>query len=96
VFNENAVIPNGKDPVIEVGDIAVKGDIDAAFIPLIKDASEKSLKDTYDFVMSGDLESITKLPVESFVPFLFLRHMTNFAQKFELGSNSVEYGFNPE
>lgn len=46
--------------------------------------------------MSGDMDSITKLPVESFIPFLFLRHMTNFAQKFELEPNTIEYGFNPE
>lgn len=96
VFNENAVIPNGKDLVVEMGDIALQGEVDAGFIPLIKEATEKSIKDTYDFVMSGDMDSITKLPVESFVPFLFLRHMTNFAQKFELAPNTVEYGFNPE
>jgi len=85
IFNENAVVPNGKDPRIQVSDVTVEAEgdeidlVDEAFKPLLKERAEKALYETYEVVMEGDMDSITKLPVESFIPFLFLRHMSNFA-----------------
>ena len=46
--------------------------------------------------MSGDLDSLSLMPVESFLPIILIRHIGGFAIEQSISSTAIEYGFDPE
>jgi hypothetical protein len=52
--------------------------------------------DTHDEIWGGDLSKIANLPVESFIPLLFAKHLGSFAQEYEITPKALTFGFDPE
>ena len=50
----------------------------------------------YDKLWAGDLESLTSMPVESFLPMIMIRHIGGLAREQKIDSQAVEFGFDPE
>ena len=46
--------------------------------------------------MSGDLDSLSLMPVESFLPIILIRHIGGFAIEQSVTTTAIEYGFDPE
>jgi hypothetical protein len=55
-----------------------------------------SIHETYNDIWDGDLDRLADLPVESFVPMMFGKHVGSFASEFEITPDFVTYGFDPE
>jgi hypothetical protein len=51
---------------------------------------------TYNQIWEGDMQKLSNLPVESFLPMLLLKHLGSFARDFEISPNFFEYGFDQE
>ena len=54
------------------------------------------MRETYDEMWEGDFASLGKLPLESFLPMLFLKQVGSVATTFEITPVHLEYGFDPE
>jgi hypothetical protein len=54
------------------------------------------VRETYDEMWEGDFASLGKLPLESFLPMLFLKQVGSVATTFEITPVHLEYGFDPE
>ena len=50
----------------------------------------------YEKLWSGDLDSLATMPVESFLPMIFIRHIGGFAMEQSFNPTSIEFGFDPE
>lgn len=56
----------------------------------------KCFKRTYDEIWDGDMSKIANLPVESFIPILFVSHLSRFAQELNVSPKAIDMGFDPE
>lgn len=50
----------------------------------------------YDKLWSGDLDSLSVMPVESFLPMIMIRHVGGFAMEQKMNPEAIEFGFDPE
>jgi len=50
----------------------------------------------YNGVFEGDMQKLTNLPVESFLPLLMMKHLASFAKDFDITPEHLEYGFDTE
>ena len=50
----------------------------------------------YNGVFEGDMQKLSNLPVESFLPLLLMKHMASFAKDFDITPEHLEYGFDTE
>lgn len=63
---------------------------------LIAAKIKKCIFDTHDEIWNGDLSKIANLPVESFIPLLFAKHLGSFAQEYDINPKALTFGFDPE
>ena len=90
-------MPTAKAFRFEIGDITTDlGTDEAAIKSILKEQSEKAVRETYDEMWEGDFASLGKLPLESFLPMLFLKQVGSVATTFEITPVHLEYGFDPE
>ena len=57
---------------------------------------KEGLVKAYDSIFEGDVGRISHMPVESFLPMIFLRYLTGFAKDQTISPEHLEYGFDPE
>ena len=50
----------------------------------------------YDSIWEGDMDSLSIMPVESFLPLIIIRHVGGFALEQKINSQAIEFGFDPE
>ena len=50
----------------------------------------------YNGVFEGDMQKLSNLPVESFLPLLLMKHLASFAKDFDITPEHLEYGFDTE
>lgn len=50
----------------------------------------------YDSIWNGDLDSLSVMPVESFLPLIMIRHVGGFALEQTIDSKAIQFGFDPE
>ena len=50
----------------------------------------------YDSIWEGNMDSLSIMPVESFLPLIMIRHVGGFAMEQTINSKSIEFGFDPE
>ena len=50
----------------------------------------------YDSIWTGDMDALTNMPVESFIPMIAIRHLGGFAMEQSIGEKAIEFGFDPE
>ena len=50
----------------------------------------------YDDLWSGDVSKIAVMPVESFLPMLFLRYIIGFAMNQKISQEHLDFGFDPD
>jgi hypothetical protein len=50
----------------------------------------------YNGIWEGDMQKLSNLPVESFLPLLLMKHLGSFAKDFEVTPDFLEYGFDTE
>jgi hypothetical protein len=100
-YNPKAVAPTTKDLELELGAMKFEnfpdGHADSAYIKeqLAKNVYD-SIFETYNDIWDGDLDRMADLPVESFVPMMFGKHVGSFAAQFDINPDFVTYGFDPE
>lgn len=100
--NKGALMPIIKDFIIDVGQVALAEGhgLDEAGIAAVKEGIKKNVLErvmqTYQEIWDGDIEKISDLPVESFLPLLVLRHLGSFAKSTDMTSKHFQYGFDPE
>lgn len=70
--------------------------LDAELTNQIQEQVYSSIQEAYDAIWEGDLQKLTNLPVESFLPLLLMKHLGSFAKNFEITEQHLEYGFDPE
>lgn len=79
-INPNALKPTVKDFVFEVGDLSLD---DASVSDSCKEELVEGLIEgvmqMYDSIWNGDLDSLSVMPVESFLPLILIRHVGGFA-----------------
>ena len=95
-INKDAMMPTAKQFSFDLDDVAVEGGADEALRQLFKDESEKAVLTAYEDIWEGDFETMSKLPLESFLPMLLLKQISSVAKTFEIAPNYLEYGFDPE
>lgn len=79
-INPKALKPTVKDFKFDLGDIVLD---DASISEGCKKALEEGLVEgvmqMYDSIWDGDLDSLSIMPVESFLPLILIRHVGGFA-----------------
>lgn len=100
-YNPKAMAPTTKDLEIELGPLKFEnfpeGHAESDYIKKqLRDSIIASINETYNDIWDGDLERLADLPVESFVPMMFGKHVGSFASEFEITPEFVTYGFDPE
>jgi len=100
-FNPTAKMPQTKPFEASVGEVTftdfpadhAQGDFIKS---LIANKIKKTIVDTHDEIWNGDLQKIANLPVESFIPLLFAKHLGSFAQEYDITPKALTFGFDPE
>lgn len=98
-LNRKAEMPQVKQFLVEYGDVTFGNPIGADEAELkntLKERVREGVLRTYDEIWEGDLDKISNLPVESFLPLLVLRHIGSLAQQTQMTQEWFEYGFDPE
>jgi hypothetical protein len=100
-YNPNAVSPMTKDLELELGPMQFENfpedHAESAYIKeQLLETVIASIHETYNDIWDGDLDRLADLPVESFVPMMFGKHVGSFASEFEITPDFVTYGFDPE
>ena len=94
-FNPNALNLAVQDLQFSIGEL--RSDYgDADFSLLLKEQVRSAVVDAYDGIWDGDMDKLSNLPVESFLPILLMKHLGTFAKQFEIAPHFLEYGFDPE
>jgi hypothetical protein len=88
-YNPNAVMPTTEDFQLELSDFRFEnfpeGHADSAYIKeQLKKAVDDSIRETYNDIWDGDLDRLSDLPVESFVPMMFGKHVGSYAAEFNI------------
>jgi len=65
-------------------------------LALVHESVEDLIKTEYSKLWDGDAKSLANLPIESLMPILFLKHMGSMAKTFEVQTDFIEYGYDPE
>lgn len=91
-------MPKVKDFIVNFGDVSFTGTTlnDDTVRESFKESMNNAIQKAYQEIWDGDLEKISNLPVESFLPLLVLRHVGSIAHTRNLTSKLFEYGFDPE
>lgn len=100
-FNPAAKMPKTRPFEANVGEVTFTDfpadHAQAAYIKgLIANKIKKCIVDTHDEIWDGDLKKIANLPVESFIPLLFAKHLGSFAHEYEVSPKALTFGFDPE
>lgn len=64
--------------------------------PEITAKVREGLETNYNEISSGNVDKLTVMPVESFLPMIMLRYVFGFARKQEISSENLDFGFDPE
>ena len=98
VINKDAEAPQLKELLFEVGDVTFASEgADEATATILKEAINSGFLRTYDELWDGSaIERMTKMPVESFLPLIFFRHMAGFSQDTTFNNDAFNFGFDPE
>lgn len=102
VINKDAEAPQLKELLFEVGDVSFattpnSSDQDEATRAFLREAISTGFLRTYDELWEGKaIERMTQMPVESFLPLIFFRHMAGFSQDTRFDSDAFNFGFDPE
>jgi hypothetical protein len=100
-FNPTAKMPMTKPFEASVGEVTFTDfpadHANGEYIKgLIAAKIKKCIVDTHDEIWDGDLSKIANLPVESFIPLLFAKHLGSFAQEYDINPEALTFGFDPE
>ena len=100
-YNDKAMMPQTKDLQFDLGGFTYEdfdnGHANADYIKkTIESHVAKSFRDTYMKIWNGDMKKIANLPVESFIPLLFIKHMGAFAKEYSMTPDFIDMGFDPE
>lgn len=95
-INKNAQKPTVKDFQIEVGSITASDTVSDECLAALNEGLIEGVMQMYDSIWSGDLDSLSAMPVESFLPLILIRHVGGFAMEQSVGSEHIEFGFDPE
>jgi hypothetical protein len=71
-INKDAMMPTAKQFSFDLADIVCNG-ADDTLKQLLKDESEKAVLTAYEDLWDGDFSTMSKLPLESFLPMLLLK-----------------------
>jgi len=63
---------------------------------LLNEEIDECIREEYTRLWSGDKESLASLPVESLLPILLLKNLGSLSTTFDLNSEVLEYGFDPD
>jgi len=98
-INKNAQEPTVKDFQFDVGTVTFDEASIAApaeCLAELHEGLEHGVMAMYDSIWSGDLDSLSTMPVESFLPLIGIRHVGGFAMEQSITSSAIEFGFDPE
>lgn len=96
-INKDAMMPTTKAFRFEIGDITTDlGEEDSAINSVLKEQSEKAVREAYEEIWDGDFDRLGKMPLESFLPMLLLKQISMVATTFEITPDHLDYGFDPE
>lgn len=100
-YNEHAKMPKQKPFAFKLGEFNFE-DFDnshesAEYIKQqVAIQVENCFHRTYTEIWEGDMQKIANLPVESFIPLLFISHLSRFAQEVSMNPKNIDMGFDPE
>ena len=98
-LNKEAQKPEFQDVELVLGEPSLGDDFTGDKDAVSKQLSEKvrkGLMDTYDELWSGDANRLSVMPVESFLPMIFLRYVVGFSKTKDINSENINFGFEPE
>jgi hypothetical protein len=96
-INKDAMMPTTKAFRFEIGDITTDlGEDDSTIKSVLKEQSEKAVREAYEEVWEGDFARLGKMPLESFLPMLLLKQISSVATTFEITPDHLDFGFDPE
>ena len=97
-YNRNSQKPQVKEFQFELGSITFEdgSNVPEGCFETIHEGVTDGVNAIYDDLMSGDLDSLSLMPVESFLPIILIRHIGGFAIDQSVTSTAIEYGFDPE
>ena len=97
-INPKAQKPTVKEFTFDVGQITFDEGVavsDACTAEL-HEGLISGVMEMYDSLWAGDLDSLSAMPVESFLPLILIRHVGGFAREQIISPEAIEYGFDPE
>ena len=98
-INKKALKPTVKDFTFNTGDIVFEdssANVSAGCMSELEEGLIDGIMQMYDSIWSGDLDSLSVMPVESFLPMIMIRHVGGFAISQTINSEVIEFGFDPE
>lgn len=97
-INPKAQKPTVKAFSYEVGSINFENDytLSSACMQELHEGLIEGVLNKYDSLWDGDLDSLSTMPIESFLPMILIRHVGGFAREQIISPASIEYGFDPE
>lgn len=97
-INANAERPSVEEFAVELGDLTINEAIENKdkCAKLLQERAKEGIYRVYDELMAGDIDRLTSMPVESFIPMIVMRSFGSFAREQVLDANKIEFGFDPE
>lgn len=96
-INPKAEKPTVKDFTLEIGDVVFDDStISADCQSELNEGLVEGVMQMYDSIWNGDLDSLSVMPVESFLPLIMIRHVGGFALEQTIDSKAIQFGFDPE
>jgi len=97
-INPKAQKPTVKEFTFDVGQITFgEGNaVSDACSAELREGLINGVMEMYDSLWAGDLDSLSAMPVESFLPLILIRHVGGFAKEQMISPEAIEYGFDPE
>jgi len=98
-INKKALKPTVKDFAFNLGDITfddAAASTSAACKSELEEGLVNGIMQMYESIWNGDLDSLSVMPVESFLPLIMIRHVGGFALEQNISSEAIEFGFDPE
>ena len=97
-YNKNSKKPQVKEFEFELEKVVFEegSEVPEGCFDTLSEGVVDGVMQIFDDLMSGDLDSLSLMPVESFLPIILIRHIGGFAVEQSVTSSAVEYGFDPE
>lgn len=86
-----------KDFSLEIGNVNFEDtSLPAACADEVRQGLKNAVMTVYDSIWEGNLDYLSFLPIESFLPMLFTRQLNGVAWESKFAPTGLEFGFDPE